>query len=823
MAMRIFPELAVVAVIVGVGIALWFDVALGSPWPLLMLGLAALALAVGLKVIGLPAAPIVLGAALVLGVWRGELVSDAPASWVSEGPARVSVLVSDAPTASGSRVRFRGQVVADQEISPGSVPIGTNLLVYALPPPDLAARRGPPHVRYGDTLRIAGSLERPEPIGDFDYAAWLESQGIAGVLWAREAETVATDGGHWAMRALHRSRGALASALRRAMPAPESGLAQALLLGIRTELPVTVKDSFRTAGMSHLLAISGLHVGIVLALALGLGASMLGNSSPLAIFGAMTLVWVYAVVSGLDPPVVRAAIMGSLALAQGLTGRGMRGLTALALAGGVMVCADPALLDSLSFQLSFTAMAGVIVGLPLITLLTGAVAVIAGNSNARVSRWVQHVLALLIASVVISTTTTLATVPLIAMHFGEIPLMSVPATILAMPAMPLALVASAATAAAGVVAPGLAQGLGVLAWAPVAWIIGVAEAMPPVMASAGWVTPATALAWYVGLGTLAVLMSSRRMRRIAAGWRRGPIWRPSGVAGFLFGAAPVVILAAILLFSQASTTRADGLLHVHALDVGQGDAILVVTPQGRQVMIDGGPDPRAALGALGQHLPAGDRGLDMVVVTHLDSDHAGGLIGVLDRYDAGVVIQGPTSPESALFPHWESVVDQRGHPAIQVRAGHRIRLDSGVEMEVLYPPAGAIPSGIDRNANNLSVVIRLVYGEVSFLLTGDVEEDVEEYLVDTHGHALRSNVLKVAHHGSRSSTSEPFLRAVNPESAVISAGADNRYGHPHPDVIARLSAIIGEEGVFITSRDGAIEYTTDGMGLWASVQTAEAR
>lgn len=799
--MRIFPELAVIAVVAGAG-------------------LAALALAVALKVVGLPAAPLILSAALVLGAWRAELVADASMPLVPDGPTEVTVIVADAPTVSGSRARFRGEVVANPTQERGSVPSGTGLLVYALPPPDLVAVRAPPHLRYGDTLRLYGSLERPEPIGDFDYAAWLEAQGIAGVLWAREAETVSTDGGNWVMAALHRFRGHLASALQRAMPAPESGLAQALLLGIRTELPPEVKDSFRTAGMSHLLAISGLHVGIVLALALGVGSATLGNGNPLVIFGAMATVWVYAVVSGLDPPVVRAAIMGSLALVQVLTGRGMRGLTALALAAGVMVCADPALLSSLSFQLSFTAMAGVIVGLPLITLFSGAVATFAGGSNAWASRWLQYGLTLLIASVVISTTTTLATVPLIAMHFGELPVMSVPATILAMPAMPMALVAAAATAVAGVIAPWLALGLGVLAWAPVTWIIRVAEAMPPVMTPTNWVTPTVAVAWYGGLTILTLLMSSRRARRFATGWRRGPRWRPSGVVGFVVGVAPVTVLGAVLLAGQLSATRADGLLHVHALDVGQGDAILLVTPQGQHVLVDGGPDPRVTLLALGELLPAGDRSLDAVVATHLDSDHAGGLIGVLGRYDADVVMQGPTSSASALFHQWESVLDQREHPTVSIRAGHRIRLDSGVVMEVLHPPAGRVPSRIDANTNNLSVVMRVRYGDVSFLLTGDVEQDVERYLVDTLGEALRSDVLKVAHHGSGSSTSARFLKAVAPESAVVSAGADNRYGHPHADVIARLGAAIGAENVFNTARDGAVEYITDGAGLWVRTSLA---
>ena len=820
--MRIFPELAVAAVIAGAALTLWFDTSLDSAWPLLMLGLAASALALALKMTGLPTAPVILGAALLLGSWRGELVAESSLPLVPDGPTEVTVIVTDAPTASGSRVRFRGEVVADQSESQASVPTGTGLLVHTLPPPDLVAKRAQPYLRYGDTLRLSGSLEQPEPIGDFDYAAWLETQGIAGVLWARKAETVTTGGGNWAMSALHQIRGRLAAALQRAMPAPESGLAQALLLGIRSEIPRPVKDRFRTAGMSHLLAISGLHVGIVLALALGIGSATLGSGNPLVVFGAMATVWIYAVMSGLDPPVVRAAIMGSLALVQVLTGRGMRGLTALVLAAGVMICADPTLLGSLSFQLSFTAMAGVMVGLPLITLASGAIGATAGGSSASVRRWLQYGLTLFIASVVISTTTTLATVPLIAMHFGEIPLMSVPATILAMPAMPLALVTAAATAALSVAAPWLGQALGVLSWAPVTWIIRVAEVMPPLTTPASWVTPWVAVVWYAGLSALAVMMSSRRARRIASVWRRGPRWRPSGGVGFIAGVTPVAVLGAILLLGQMSTTRADGLLHLHVLDVGQGDAILLVTPEGRQVLVDGGPDPRVALVALGELLPPGDRNLDAVVVTHLDSDHAGGLIGVLDRYDADVVIQGPTSSVSALFPQWESVLHRHDHPTVSIRAGHRIELDSGVVIEVLYPPAGKVPSWIDTNTNNLSVVMRVAYGEVSFLLTGDVEQDVERYLVETHGRTLGSDVLKAAHHGSSSSTSATFLKAVGPESAVVSAGADNRYGHPHADVMGRLESVVGDGSIYITSRDGTVEYISDGVGLWVRTRSDPA-
>ena len=327
-------------------------------------------------------------------------------------------------------------------------------------------------------------------------------------MWAREAELVATGGGARPAATLHRARTGLAAALQRSIPEPQAGLAQALLLGIRSELPQPVKESFRTAGMSHLLAISGLHVGIVMALTLAAGSALAGRNNAGAILTAGLVVWAYAVLSGLDPPVVRAAIMGSLFLVQGLLGRGMRGLTALLLAGAAMLLIDPHLFSSLSFQLSFTAMAGVILGLPLITALNAAVsAPLSGSpsgSQSGPARWGGYGLSLLIASVVISTTTTLATLPLVAWHFGEIPLMSVPATILAMPAMAGALLGAAATSVVGLFAPALASGLGTLAWAPLAWLIQVADAMPPILLPAPWLTVPVAAGWLGMTGLLAV-------------------------------------------------------------------------------------------------------------------------------------------------------------------------------------------------------------------------------------------------------------------------------------------------------------------------------
>ena len=818
--MRLFPELVLAAFCAGVAASAWLVSWTTSPLPLLLMALTAFASAVVMRAARLPVGPVLLAAALLLGFWRAEAAADTAMPIVPVGgDVAATLLVDDAPEpVSAGRVRFRASVVPGPAHRTDNVPHGTKLLVYVLPPDELVNRRPPPYIQYGDTLRLTGRLERPEPIGEFDYAAYLESQQIPAVLWARRAEVVASGGGSKPLAVLHRVRSALSEGLRRGIPAPQSGLAQALLLGFRGELPQSIRDDFRTSGMSHLLAISGLHVGVVMALALAATHAVYGRGHPVSVIAVASIIWVYALLSGWDPPVVRAAIMGSLVLGQTLLGRGVRGITALLLSGALMLAVDPTLLGSLSFLLSFAAMSGVILSLPMISMLSALATAPLASRDAWPARWSQYGITLLIGSAVVSLMTTLATMPLVAMHFGAVPLMSGPATMLAMPALPAALVSAALTAAVGLFSPTLASIFGVLAWAPLSWLMEVAALIPPALLSAQWLTGPWAVGWYAALGLLVWLVSSRRIRRAIAAVRRHRRWRPSGVASALAVFGPVTAIAVVLLAGQLAATAPDGRLHVYALDVGQGDAILVVTPNGRQMLVDGGPDSEMTLAALGPLLPATDRSLDVVAATHLDSDHIGGLLGVLHRYRSDVVLQGVVSEGSALHPQWQAALEHRNHQAITLQPGHRVALGDTVSLDVLSVPPHAMAAGVRPTVNNASLVLRLTHGQVSFLLTGDIEADAERHLVAAYGDALRSNVLKVGHHGSLTSTSPAFLRAVDPQSAVISAGRDNRFGHPHSDVVDRLQSAVGQGHLFSTARDGTVEYITDGDTLW--VKTA---
>ena len=264
----------------------------------------------------------------------------------------------------------------------------------------------------------------------------------------------------------------------------------------------------------------------------------------------------------------------------------------------------------------------------------------------------------------------------------------------------------------------------------------------------------------------------------------------------------LALLAAIAWFVLAGLP--DGKLHVWFLDVGQGDAILIRAPDGRQILVDGGPSPSALLDELGEVLPFWDRSLDLVVLTHGDADHVSGLVSALERYKVTTVLDGAPSGdrESAV---WLTAVQEAGIPRVTATRGTRLAAGAMV-LTVLNP--GAEASRNYGSSNDASVVLRVDYGETSMLLTGDAEEAAEQAMMEA-GLPLAADVLKVGHHGSAASTSPAFLAQVAPQVAVISAGAENRFGHPSPEVLARLAGV----QVLRTDQRGRVEVISDGQKL----------
>jgi competence protein ComEC len=266
-----------------------------------------------------------------------------------------------------------------------------------------------------------------------------------------------------------------------------------------------------------------------------------------------------------------------------------------------------------------------------------------------------------------------------------------------------------------------------------------------------------------------------------------------------------VLLAGIVWYAVLREER-HGVLTVSFLDIGQGDSIYIESPTGTQVLIDGGADS-SVLRRLSEKMPWYDRSLDLVIGTHPDADHIGGLIDVFARYKVATILHSSVSGDTSLFRTFVKTASAETPNFLEAERGEVIELGGGAYLEVLAPDR-SVP-GLETNTGCL--VTRLVYGETSFMLPCDAPAAMEKYLVALDGERLRSTVLKPGHHGSKTSSSPIFVGYVDPEYAVFSRGCDNKYGHPSPETVETLAKFhIPTKDTCI---DGTVTFVSDGKSV----------
>jgi competence protein ComEC len=248
-------------------------------------------------------------------------------------------------------------------------------------------------------------------------------------------------------------------------------------------------------------------------------------------------------------------------------------------------------------------------------------------------------------------------------------------------------------------------------------------------------------------------------------------------------------------------------LTVTFLNIGQGDSILIETPDGVQALVDGGPDA-AVLGELAAALPLFDRSLDLVLGTHPDKDHIGGLVDVLHRYKVSTIITTENTGETLTAFNYRKALTQEGADVVMARAGQVYQLGASTTLVIFSPVSD--PSMLE--SNTASIVAQVRYGSTTIMLTGDAPSSIERYLVDAYGTQLQSDVLKLGHHGSKTSSSDEFLSAVNPKFAAVSAGKNNTYGHPALETVARVNA--HNIPIVSTIEQGRITFASDGVSIW---------
>lgn len=774
------PIIALAWLLSMASIALW-----GAPW-----WTVAVLLLAGLPIVfarlGREWAVVVLAAALLalVGGWRYD-------RWEQRAPPDLARYV-------GQEVEMEGEVASEPD--PGrttaSYEVEVRFVTFA---GERRPTRGKVRVTLnqytdylpGTELRVSGKLEDPPVFPDFDYRGYLARRGVVGTMYfPKVAVTAAPD--RWDVsRNLAEARLNLQHSLERSLPEPEASLGAGVVFGRDGNLPDELYDDFRTTGLAHIVAVSGSNVTLITALTFLVTVPLFGRRW--ALIPAGLSVAAYLLIAGLSPSVVRAGVMATVFLVGTYLGRPQSALAALGGAAIVMTAWSPAAARDPGFQLSLSATAGLVVFGPWIRFA------LRWAAELTPFRVLVPRLAIDVAALTLSA--TIATLPIMWVDFGQVSLIGPLANIIVEPVFVLAFWLSAAAAAGGLIHAPAGHAVGIVAYYPLAFITSLARNAAGLPLASVGVPSASGSAAFFGYAVLAALgwPAYRYLAPIAPQTlSRSDERRHHRV---LVGAAACACAVMVVPISLLPA-RGPGVFEMTVLDVGQGDAILLTTPSGKRFLVDGGPSGIELARQLGAVLPHWDRSIEGVLVTHPQEDHIAGIPAILDRYSVG--IERDTGVSGAIVSYAE-YRDRAAH-RIEVRAGDSFEAD-GVRFEVLWPPAGYPPE--DLNAT--SIILRVTYGEVRFLLTGDSEGPAQRALMAMTN--VSAAVLKVPHHGSKT-TDPAFLAAVHPAVAVISVGENNRYGHPSQETLDGLTSV----QLFRTDLSGRVTVRTDGKKLTVTTQ-----
>lgn len=733
--------------------------------------------------------------------------------------SRIHGRILTPPETDEGRVSF---IMAPRNLGPDTGPVTGNLRVTA-------ARVGIPPLRQGDEIRFSGRVRRIRSLknpGGFDYARFMAFRGIHCTAYIRKGSLRVLTGGLPSIDRVSASRPPaglrerIHARICQSRSADASAVMAALLIGEKGGIDPDLRNRFNRAGISHLLAISGLHVGSVMAVAFAGFRWLLAFAPPLlwrgwlrkaAALAALVPVLIYADLAQWSPATQRAVCM---AAAVGLSfwfGRESDAGNGIALAALAILAVFPPALFAVSFQLSFAAVIAIVAGMPAFTRRPPA-------DGGRLGSLGEKARALMAVSLL----ATLGTLPLCMLYFNRVSFIGIIANLFFIPwvgclVLPLGLLSVFVFP----VVPDLA-GIG---FDMCGRLLDLALGMLPLFSELPFgafvtIVPTTfEIGLYYAAGGLLLVRALGKRERVP-----GAIGPPRRMR-LLWGAVLAAVLADGLYWTHDRFFRSD--LRVTVIDVGQGSAAVVEFPRGYRMLIDGGGyyDPRVF--DVGSRVVAPFLlrrrilTLDTVVLSHPDSDHLNGLIPIVDQFrvkslwTTGMDGYAEADNVRALM----AAAREKRVPTPAFESLPCKTIINGVALEIFYPPhdvARADPSRLDRRdwrrkSNNRSMVIGIRLGRVGILFPGDIERPAEKAVVAAWGSRLRHRVLVAPHHGSRTSSSPDFLAWVRPDYVLVSAGRGNRFRCPHPEVLARYRDMGAR--VLRTDTDGALTLKTDGRRL----------
>lgn len=685
--------------------------------------------------------------------------------------------------------------------------------------------------RYGDLIRVPTRIKLPRSFknpGAFDYERYLNLRGITVRAFADKPNGMILIRGNQGNRsriAVEKFRSFLRNLVRQNAPSPEAEIIQTMILGEQSEIPREVLDKFNRTGTSHILAISGFNVGIIAFLTVLILKPIFKMSEAFLLrfdilkvssLCALVPVIIYAFIAGLNMATIRAVIMILAFLVSILMGRERELLNTLALAAFAILIVTPASLFDISFQLSFMSVAAILFLVPRISLYVPAPD---PREPDLKKRYFRSTLRNVTIFMIVSLSATLGTLPLIAYYFNRVSNITLLANLAIVPllgfiVLPFCLLIIIVAPLSGWFAVILIK-VSVFFTHTSLVIAQFFDSLPFSSSVVTTPTPAEITTFFLALIFVAFLLETLnkdpRKDGFSAWFKNHKKLATAGLCFIIFFSGD------FLYFSMKHHNQ--NRFTATFIDVGQGSSALLRFPGGKTLLVDGGGFYDESFD-VGRYVVAPfllheklDR-IDIIVLTHPHPDHLNGLLYILENFSVQEIWTNGNQGDSDSFTKLLTIAMDKHIPMKQLHAKIDPMDMDGVAIRIFNPDKPVKPvrgESSDKNTNDLSLVMKFTYGEISYLISGDISDDVESRLLAKRI-PLKSRVLLAPHHGSRSSNSIPFIRSVHPEFVVFSCGYNNFFRFPHPETVARYEKM----GIPIlrTDRNGAVTIETDGKNVF---------
>jgi competence protein ComEC len=639
---------------------------------------------------------------------------------------------------------------------------------------------------YGDVLKIKGKLEKPieqKNFGDFDYELYLAREKIFTYLniWQeKDIQKIGEDDSNFLVSFSLSARDKIKEITKQTLPPPDNYLLTGMLLGEKSFIPSHLKEVFTEAGIMHILAVSGLHVGII-AMALLAFLSILRLPKKLKLLTLILILIIYASITGFRPSVLRATIMFILLIGGKLINRSRNLNISLFFAAFLILLANPLILYDAGFLLSF-----------IVTFFIINLSPILQGLFSKIVVWIKNPLA-------VSTAAWVGIFPLSAYFFSKVSIISIVSNIFIIPLTGIAVILGFITFFIGLVNISLAGIIANMNYLVLNMITMIAKSFSLLPFAFVYVAQPSILVIILYYLTVFFIIEIFYKKILSLKIKKK---------------ATLIILSVILMIIIVQVFFPTDNLKVNFINVGEGDCILIEAPNKINILIDGGGTPQSDFD-VGSKIVVpylrrkGINEIDLLILTHPHLDHLEGLLPVLKEFKVDMVLDSGLICDLSAYKEFISLIQKKGIPYHQAKAGDNFVFSNNLEIFLLNPLYNS-DFYSESDFNNASIVVKLFYKNTDFLFTGDIEEAAEKKLLIWQN-ILQSAVLKVSHHGSSTSTNLEFLNKVDPSIAVITVGK-NHFGHPSKKIIERLED--KNIQIYRTDEDGTIIIRTNGREYW---------